>query len=90
MSHLYCISFHIEDGEDFNERYAAMLIAIGERSVETWAETPYFAMADSDLPIEQLTAELTPLIRQGSEILLIVELEEAQYRIEGNYKDKPA
>lgn len=90
MSHLYSISFQIEDSEDFSERYEGLLVAIGERSYDLWVETPYYAMAESELTLEQMNEQLKTFIDPSRDILLIVELLDAQYKIEGNYQEKPA
>ena len=73
---LFAVSFMLEDGSDYNDRYAALAKAIEQAADgEIWSETASFYLLNSTRNSVGLKDEITSAVAlQDGDVLLVINL----------------
>lgn len=73
---LFAVSFMLEDGSDYNDRYAALTKAIEQAADgDVWSETSSFYLVSSTRNSAGLKDEITTAVAlQDGDVLLVINL----------------
>jgi hypothetical protein len=84
----YWISFRLEDGRTYSDRYDGLTAAFRKCGTLLWEETTSFVLLRSTLNIDQLAAALSKPIDLDTDMILVRELNAKSARIAGVFYDK--
>jgi hypothetical protein len=89
---IYWITFHIEDeivgGKNWNDRYNALIAAIGGNSTGRWYETTSFIAFDSISSIGGLAYKFKATIAPSKDLFLLRAMDLRSARICGRITDQ--